>query len=154
MPQYKTHLAGGIFAFVACILLFSLQAKTPQTLLEWALWCLLGSLFPDIDTKSKGQQVWYPLLFLLAFIMIMHKAWMMVGLLVFLGFTSTVVRHRGMFHNLWFVAAACCVFAFLSHLYSPAYAHLVAYDCVFFFVGVASHVALDLGPRRMWFMRW
>ena len=56
MPNYKKHLAGGCLIYG---LLMFLNAKLNLITLDLNLQlqtlssCLIGSLFPDIDTKSK-----------------------------------------------------------------------------------------------------
>ncbi len=56
MANYRGHIKGGFVAF-ALIILFALPHYHPSalTMLEWLLFTIAGSLFPDVDIKSKGQ---------------------------------------------------------------------------------------------------
>jgi hypothetical protein len=55
MPGYRGHLVGGTVAFaLVCVITnppFSAIGRSELLLLT-----CLGSLFPDIDTKSRGQR--------------------------------------------------------------------------------------------------
>lgn len=60
MPGYKGHLAGGLF--------FAVMGLAGAIMLGWMVFdplkaaglvgfCLLGALFPDVDTDSRGQRL-------------------------------------------------------------------------------------------------
>src|SRR5438309_2217826 len=62
MPGYKGHLVGGTVAFgLLFFALVGVVVRQPSMLIagEWLLFALAGSLFPDIDIKSKGQKYFY-----------------------------------------------------------------------------------------------
>lgn len=65
MPGYKGHLSGGLV--VGCIavggaVISGRLACTPLYLAGLMGFCLLGALFPDVDTDSKGQNLFYGML--------------------------------------------------------------------------------------------
>jgi len=67
MPGYKGHLVGGTVAYGLLFFgLVGVVVKQPSMLTagEWLLFALAGSLFPDIDIKSKGQKYFYYVIFL------------------------------------------------------------------------------------------
>ncbi len=119
---------------------------------EWLIMTLLGSLFPDIDTKSKGQKLfaygvcgatllawYYGNLYLLGYLL--------VGLLV-----PLLCNHRGMFHKLWFIVLVVGGAAWWLISAYPSSTERITMDAAFFFLGAFSHLLLDVGPVRMF--RW
>ena len=56
MPGYRAHLAGGLTVYGITIYLLRSYCGSVFIAAEWMLFTLAGSLFPDIDTKSKGQK--------------------------------------------------------------------------------------------------
>lgn len=149
MPSYKGHLAGGIAAF--CVGLYVVPECNPtmMTIFEWLVCTLAGALFPDIDTKSKGQKIFYYgiLIFLLYLVAGNHKE--LLAFVSLLAMIPLVVNHRGLLHRLWFVILAPASCAFVVSLYFPAYALVLMYDTAFFIVGAVSHLWLDLGIKKM-----
>ena len=74
MPNYKTHLAGGLFAYLLSIYaVITLRTISFALALEWLLFCLLGALFPDVDIKSKGQKIFYWIVLLLGTFLLFRK---------------------------------------------------------------------------------
>lgn len=62
MPNYKKHLVGGSIVYAALIYTTSELNLIPTDIniqLQTLAACLIGSLFPDIDTKSKIQKYIY-----------------------------------------------------------------------------------------------
>ena len=150
MPGYKGHLVGGVAAFGFG--LYALQSSynpTHLTMAEWFLCALAGALFPDIDVKSKGQNLFYKAMLIVLAVLFMqgyvHIA-LMIGILSLI---PMVVRHRGLFHKLWFVVAMPYAVALCIGVYYPAYSRILLLDTTFFVVGAVSHLWLDMGFRRM-----
>lgn len=150
MSNYKGHLVGGMASYLIILsLLRSSFNPTFITSLEWLLFALIGSLFPDIDTKSMGQKVFYRFVFVLfAFLIILKK----VELLLFLSLISLVpllVKHRGLFHKLWFILliplSTCLYFKY----YFPGYLDIIIFNSIFFIAGVVSHLILDFGIKGL-----
>jgi hypothetical protein len=59
------------------------------------------------------------------------------------------VRHRGIFHRVWFIVLLCGVAACITPFLSPLHVHLVVWDMFFFALGALSHIWLDFGIKRM-----
>ncbi|OGB86261.1 hypothetical protein A3J41_00455 [candidate division TM6 bacterium RIFCSPHIGHO2_12_FULL_38_8] len=143
MPSYRVHLVGG-FATYAIILQLMKSAKpTIATVLQGLVFCLLGALFPDIDVKSKGQKVFYSLLFLLLLYLIMQEKYCMFVVMSFLGIIPILVRHRGIFHHIWFLMAVTCAGSLIVKSWCGHYEQIMLSNCWFFFAGTVSHVLLD-----------
>ncbi len=150
MPNYKSHLTGGFFAYLL-VLYFILNNQTISfaTGIEWLLFTLMGSLFPDVDIKSKGQKLFYWVATILAAVLLYHEH---IQALIILGFISVVpllVRHRGIFHRLWFVILIPFGISIFLCFYLPGCNRIIMFDTFFFIVGAVSHLWLDLGLRKM-----
>jgi membrane-bound metal-dependent hydrolase YbcI (DUF457 family) len=148
MPNYKGHLAGAV-AFYACVMIgiLFLHLTSPDIVQSLFFTCL-GALFPDIDTKSKGQKFFY-LLFACTALLLFFKGQysVLLGLSAF-AFLPLVVNHRGLFHSFWFLAFVTTGILFILTSMFPANASVVLVNGAFFFLGIISHLILDFGIVR------
>src|SRR5204862_7628496 len=116
---------------------------------EWLFFTLAGSLFPDIDTKSKGQKYFYCAVLLFFIFLTVRKQFEMVTCCSFMIMTPLLVRHRGIFHNpLLVIMGPLCVWAII-HSLIPKVSHRFFLDTMFFIAGALSHIWLDLGTSQM-----
>ncbi len=153
MPGYKGHLVGGFVAFsvtyvvvTACQIVMVNSIMPVITLL---LFCLAGALFPDIDTKSKGQKYFYWFILILLLYFTYKKMFMQLAFLSILATLPMLVKHRGIFHNIWFLLAGLGALCYLLVLYLPHYDQIIIIHMIFFIMGAISHLWLDLGPHRI-----
>ena len=147
MPGYRAHLVGG--AVTAAPLLYLLRAHaTPITAVLWLAFALAGSLFPDVDTTSKGQKWFYRLMIPALVALLMLKRFTVFIILAFMAFTPLIVNHRGVFHRLWFIVLPPLGLAGITAWYYPTHAQGAFFAALFFVVGAISHLVLDLGVRR------
>lgn len=102
MPGYRGHLIGGACAF-ALVLLCVTKPYTILNAAEWLCFTLLGSLFPDVDIKSKGQKLFYRGVVVCALIFIMQQWWQALGVLGAMALFPQLCNHRGVFHEPWFL---------------------------------------------------
>ncbi|GMU19844.1 MAG: metal-dependent hydrolase [Candidatus Babeliales bacterium] len=150
MSNYKGHLAGGIFVYLLSIyFVVNSQIISFATALEWLLFCLLGSLFPDVDIKSKGQKIFYWIVLILGAILLFNKRGHALLILGVLAIFPLLVRHRGTTHRLWFVIVVPALVAWLACQYWPGCTSIIFYDTLFFIIGAISHLWLDFGLRRL-----
>ncbi|HSC25023.1 MAG TPA: metal-dependent hydrolase [Candidatus Babeliales bacterium] len=151
MPGYKGHLAGGVIVFG--ILFFGVVVgftkPSLMTACEWLLFTLAGSLFPDIDIKSKGQKYFYYIVFLFFIILTLRQRFEMLACCSFIILSPLLVRHRGIFHSPGFVIAAPMIFWIVISIFMPKISTQIFFDSVFFIVGALSHLWLDFGTRHM-----
>lgn len=149
MPNYKGHLIGGTIAF--SLLVYYLRGQHPSVLtgIEWYCCTLVGALFPDIDTKSKGQKLFYRIIFSFVVFLLIQMRFRAVAFVSLVALAPLLIRHRGITHSLWFILLLCSALVAYTHVYVPAYAPFVFFDVLFFFVGALSHLWLDLGIRRV-----
>ena len=153
MPNYKTHLAGDFcaaFCTLALVTSYNLyQFSHDPLMLAWYLCCALaGSLFPDVDIKSKGQRLFYFLICILSIIIILKQQWHVLSVMTLVMFFPLMVPHRGITHQTWFVVMVplivpCVAAALNPRLLLPAF---VGY--LFFVAGALSHLILDFGLKN------
>lgn len=150
MPGYKGHLAGGLFAYFVLMSVSLLYFRpTLFTAIEWSFFALAGSLFPDVDTKSKGQKYFYRLIAVLLIFLAVRAQWRELATVSLIATLPLLVSHRGLFHRLWFIILFPAAIAFGISLYFPNCEHMIKYDYLFFVAGAISHLWLDLGLKRM-----
>jgi hypothetical protein len=61
--------------------------------------CLLASMAPDIDIKSKSQRVIYALLILVDMLLILFMYYRAAAMLGFFAIFPNVLKHRGQMHS-------------------------------------------------------
>ncbi len=151
MSNYKGHLAGGLFFYLITLYGIASYYVCPAlpTAIEWLLFALAGSLFPDVDIKSKGQNYFYWLIFALLLFLFFMKRFTLMAIVGVIAVIPQLVRHRGIFHRLWFVILLPIFLAMALCLYIPSCKTIIFFDALFFVVGALSHLWLDLGLRRM-----
>lgn len=153
MPGYRVHLAGaGVTYFVLMFVVLRCIQPPLFSCFMWFLCCLAGGLFPDIDTKSYGQKIFYKLLMLMFLILYFTKQWSILGVLSLCSVVPLCVNHRGLFHNVWFIIALSGLGAVLLTRAYVSDDILVYGSMIFFMCGAISHLYLDLGFSKMF--RW
>ena len=149
MSNYKGHLVGGAAVFGGAYLVLHMAAITvPINPLQPLLFCLFGSLFPDIDTKSKVQILSYRIAFVAFIVLAFLKHWSAVIMLSFFLLIPLVVHHRTLTHKKWFLIALPTALYAVATVYYPQYAIAVMWNGLFFVIGAFSHLILDYGFQR------
>ena len=153
MPNYKAHLFGGFVCFALLlaipIYVFHYTFSMDSSLLVWLLICsLAGALFPDIDTKSKGQFYFSTIAFFFIVIAIMLKKWMWLSGISLALITPLLVNHRGITHQIWFIFTAPFCIPLIAAYTSKALIFPAFMGYIFFVCGALSHLILDFGPFR------
>jgi uncharacterized membrane protein YecN with MAPEG domain len=151
MPNYKGHLAGGVVTF--CILILTIlgcfsQSINLHQIMQYFASCLIGSLFPDIDTKSKIQKKFYTILLLLFIITLAQNNFLIFSALSFIGLLPLIVHHRGLFHKPLFIVTVGLFFVLICHMYIPCITNNIYINILFFVFGAFSHIILDVGIKR------
>lgn len=104
MPDYRGHLAGGLF--------FGIMGVVGAVLLGWMVFeplmaagmigfCLLGALFPDVDTNSKGQNLYYAVFVLIDLGLIIKGLYAWAAWFGLFSMLPAVGTHRGWTHTWW-----------------------------------------------------
>lgn len=150
MPGYKGHLLGGACAFALVLYLFQDQCESAVTALQWLLCSLAGALFPDIDVKSKGQKYFYWIVLTVLIVLLGMQEYKLLAVCGIASITPMLSKHRGIFHEAWFIAAlSAAAWLFISYLY-PTQIEAFFYCALFFMIGAFSHLYLDRGWRGLW----
>lgn len=154
MASYKGHLAGGFAAGVAytSIMLFvpvEHFAEYAHLLRDWQplaavfIFSMLFSLFPDVDTKSKGQAIFYWAAFLLDVLLIANHYLQAAAYLGVVAMLPLLSRHRGWTHSKWSMVVVPLPIIAIPYLYDEK---LLKISLVFYgaaVVGYFSHLLLD-----------
>lgn len=148
MPNYKGHVAGGVVTFFALVLGTGKHHTHVLTLAQWFVFTILGALFPDVDVKSKGRKIFFRLLILALLYYLFLRDFQTCGLIVAMGLLPLCVRHRGVFHNAWFILLCTVIPIVYAQLYYTPYSRLITWDAIFFGCGALSHLILDFGPVK------
>ena len=104
MPGYKGHLAGGaVAAGIGTVgaLLLGWLAFNPMQVAGLVGFCLLGALFPDVDTDSKGQSLFYGLFAIIDLGLIVNDQFYWAAWLGFFAMLPAIGSHRGWTHTWW-----------------------------------------------------
>lgn len=152
MPNYKKHLAGGALVYSAVtylsikinLLPINLAIQT-QTLIA----CLIGSLFPDIDTKSKIQKYIYFIILITCVYLIILGLEYQASILAIMSMLPLIVSHRGLFHRMWFIIMCLGLANFLCFLHQNCWFQNCVLVSIFFLIGVISHIWLDMGFKKL-----
>ena len=143
MPSYRGHLVGGLVTYVAVLQFIKYMNLSSFMLLQGFLFCLLGALFPDIDVKSKGQKVFYTILLVLLLLLLYKKMYCLFAIMSLLGIIPLLVRHRGIFHHIWFLFSMAIIATLIIKNWCGTFRNIMVYNSWFFFAGALSHVLLD-----------
>lgn len=149
MPGYRGHLIGGSIAYLVFLQLIKIVSVDQATIFSGFFFCLLGSLFPDVDIKSKGQKIFYLCILLFFFLFLLYERTDICIGIMFVSIVPLLVKHRGIFHNYWFLTTISMATAFCIGSYHEQYSLFAFYNGLFFLVGSASHVFLDRTITRL-----
>ncbi len=144
MPGYRGHILGGVGAFVCVYFLLSYwYHPSAVTALQWLGITLLGSLFPDVDVKSKGQGIFYKMMLVCLLILLWRRQIQLFVMASFVALLPVLARHRGLFHRAWFLIAIPFGVAVAAGASFPAYKESFIVAASFFVAGALSHILLD-----------
>ncbi|MFA5998952.1 MAG: metal-dependent hydrolase [Candidatus Babeliales bacterium] len=149
MPSYRVHLVGGLLTYLGILHVIKHVEPSIHTIFQGLVFCLLGALFPDIDVKSKGQKVFYTLLLFFLIYLVAVQRYCLFVTVSFLGIIPILVRHRGIFHHIWFLLAIAFGATLCVKSMCGSYEQVMINNCWFFFAGSVSHVVLDRTVSRL-----
>jgi len=146
MPGYKGHLLGSLAlsgSAVAAALWFGQIHLDPKSIFFLLAISLLASLFPDVDTDSKGQNLFYALLAALDLGLMIKGLYKWAAILGFCAMLPALGHHRGWTHTWWamfLVPSAILVLPMI--FYNISIDKLLPYYLAAI-VGYFSHLLLD-----------
>jgi hypothetical protein len=143
VPGFRGHLIGGAVTYVALLQCGRFLPIRPDVMLTGFVVCLAGALFPDIDIKSKGQKLFYGLaLFVFILLLWYERTDLFIGLSL-LATVPLLVKHRGLFHQPWFlIFFSISAALFLGSLHTQ-FSEFAMQNAFFFLAGTLSHIILD-----------
>ena len=143
MPGFRGHLIGGTITYLALVHSMQRLQPSPILLISGFVFCVIGSLFPDVDIKSKGQKLFYSLalIFLILFLWY-ERTDLFIGLSL-LGTVPLLVRHRGLFHQAWFLIFISISTALVIGNLCVDSSSFAMKNALFFLAGTLSHIVLD-----------
>ncbi|WP_243364244.1 metal-dependent hydrolase [Fundidesulfovibrio terrae] len=104
MPGFKGHIAGSLAATGAVLggaWWLGLYRPEPKVMAILAALAVLGSLFPDVDTNSKGRHLYYGAAVIADAALILKGLYRYAALLGFCALLPAVGSHRGWTHTWW-----------------------------------------------------
>lgn len=137
MASYRGHIVGGFVGAAGYTL------AVTEAIASVFVIAMLFSLFPDVDTKSKGQLLFYWALFLLDALLIWMKHLEAAAYLGLIGILPLLGHHRGWTHARWAAFVVPLPILIIPYLYNDKMfpMSVVLYGAAA--VGRLSHLLLD-----------
>lgn len=104
MPGYKGHLTGGAVisgAVLAWLVWAGIYVPSTHQMVVMGCLALLGALFPDVDTDSRGQHLFYLMLVVLDVILLWSGQYKWAAIIGFAAMFPALGPHRGWTHTWW-----------------------------------------------------
>lgn len=154
VANYKGHIVGGIVCntiFLGSLQLVpgSILYKTSGIVSHWQLViglyiiAVLFSLWPDIDTNSKGQNIFYGLGFIIDILLIVSGHFEAAAYFGLLAMTPVLSRHRGWTHSKVAMVLVPLPIVLVPYINKPSIlpTALLIYGAAF--AGYFSHLLFD-----------
>ena len=169
MAGYRGHLAGATVAYVIYFAGLAAVFAVDQAYAQLSDWeilayplslfaiCLLFGLWPDVDTNSKGQDIFYTLFFLCDVLFITTGRYEEAAYLGLFAILPILGKHRGWTHTYWAMLLIPSPLFFLPYLMLPERpllglpfyaAAVVGYFSHLFMDGMVIRLPKRLRPRR------
>lgn len=164
MAGYRGHLAGAtlffglyfaavaaVFAVDAAYARFTLAEQVGYPVALFGI-CLLFGLWPDVDTNSVGQNLFYSLFFVVDLVLVLTKQFEEAAYFGLLALLPILGKHRGWTHTWWAMLAVPLPLLVLPYVLFPErpLAGLPFYGAAV--AGYSSHLVFDgllwKRPRR------
>lgn len=155
MAGYRGHISGAAIFFaiyiVGIFFLFSAGGSFEQSLLPGNIYtllalfviCIMFGLWPDVDTNSKGQDIFYTLFFILDVALIYYERFHEAAYLGLFCILPILGKHRGWTHTYWAMIIIPSPIILLPYVYAAhdPWAGLPFYGAAV--VGYFSHLFMD-----------
>ena len=154
MSGYKGHIAGGLVvnsAYLGAVHFMpgTILERWNSELADWQLLvglyviAVLFALFPDIDTNSKGQDIFFGIAFIAEIALILTGKFEPAAYLGLLAMTPIVGKHRGWTHSKLAVLLVPAPIVVIPYLHNQ---HVWTLGALIYGAAVAgyfSHLLLD-----------
>ena len=148
MPGYKAHIAVGSAACLFLIYIISTLAHFRPTFLQFIgcfVCAVMGSIFPDIDTTSKAQRLFFIFSSIVLLTAIVLQAWFIFFNFSLISVIVMLLKHRTITHNAFFLFTLSILPILFSLLFLHGISTTVLLSALGFAVGAFSHLLLDFG---------
>lgn len=154
MANYKGHIAGGLVASAAYAAVISFVpverfAESAGLLRDWqALFAvfvigILFGLFPDVDTNSKAQDIFFGIVFPLDILLLWQGYIQAAAYLGLIAMLPIIGHHRGWTHKKWAMIVIPLPILLVPYLYND---QILPISIIYYgaaVVGYFSHLLLD-----------
>jgi len=154
MANWRGHTVGGAIvgiAYIAALEVIPSEAveHTRGLLSDWQMLvglmviCVLFALWPDIDTNSKGQNIFFGIAFVADIALILSGRIEAAAYLGLIAMTPIIGKHRGWTHTKWAMLLVPLPIVVIPYLYRPEVLQpaLLLYGAAV--AGYFSHLLLD-----------
>ena len=149
MPGFRGHLIGGTVTYLVILQCIKSFHPSIPVIASGFIFCTIGSLFPDVDIKSKGQKLFYSIALVgLCYFLWYQRTDLFIGLSL-LATVPLLVKHRGLFHKLWFLVFLSISTGLVIGSFHATYSSWAMQNALFFLAGAISHIILDRGITRL-----
>ncbi|MCL4380132.1 metal-dependent hydrolase [Candidatus Dependentiae bacterium] len=147
MANFVGHCMAGIVTatIVSYLAICNGMIHNTTALAMIAASTLLGALFPDLDTKSIIQLWLYRAIALSLIVLYFNNITMLMIIVPVTLLIPMIVRHRGIFHQVWFLIFCATIGGAIAHRYGDLSWPLTVLLVVGFLFGAFSHLILDFG---------
>lgn len=158
MANYKGHIAGGVVAGVAYMAAVSFApierfAESAGLLRDWQVVVavfvvsVLFALFPDVDTNSKAQDIFFGIAFPLNILLIWRGYLQAAAYLGLIAMLPIVGHHRGWTHKKWAAFLVPLPIVLVPYLYSEK---MLAISLVYYGAALAGYLSHLLFDGLIW----
>lgn len=154
MAGYKGHIAGAVALNTVYVAAISMGPSavanfTNGLLSDWQLLAglfitaILFGLWPDVDTNSAGQNLFFAIAFTVDVLLIVTGRFEAAAYLGLLAMTPIIGKHRGWTHSFWAMLLVPLPIVLVTYAYNPQKGGmgLVIYGAAA--TGYFSHLLLD-----------
>lgn len=158
MASYRGHIVGGIAAGAISMAILPLvpleqSAEAARLLYDWQILIaffvlsILFALFPDVDTNSKGQDIFIGLAFFTDVLLILNGNFQAAAYLGLIAMLPILGHHRGWTHSKWAMVAVPLPLIILPVLYNEA---LLVPAAVYYIASVSGYFSHLLFDGLIW----
>lgn len=154
MAGWKGHIAGGLvvgIAYVSAVSLLPVEhfAEAAGLLHSWQMLlavlvvCVLFAIFPDVDTNSKAQDLFFGIVFPLDIVLLATGSIQAAAYLGLIAMLPIIGHHRGWTHRKWAMFVVPLPILIVPYLYNSAIVPTSTVLYIAAVVGYFSHLLLD-----------
>ncbi len=154
MANWKGHIVGGLGAGLVVVAAASYipveqLAEATDLLQDWQaltaifVITMLFGLFPDVDTNSKAQDIFFGIAFIFDLLLLYSGFIQAAAYLGFIAMLPIISHHRGWTHSKIAMILVPLPILIIPYLYNPANLGIAAIYYVAAVAGYFSHLLLD-----------